>query len=415
MKRTLAVVSLIAFATTLFSRAVEPMVLLISRDLAVSATAVALLSTAFSVPFALIQPILGPTADMVGKTRVMLVCLGALVATAIIGAIAPNYWTLLVARILAGVAAGGIYPVAVALVGDLVPVGDRQVALGRYLAVVMSGNILGTVLVGAIGDLAGWRSVFVVIGCCGAAAFVTAMIGLREVADQVPGRFDIRALPATYREIFANPRAKICYTAVFFEGIAALGILPYPAVLLAARGEVRASIAGFILAGFALGSIVYALFVRALLGAFSPRWIMLAGGCLAAVAIVGVAPILPWPFMFFMFVLFGFGFYMLHGSIQVQTTELAPAHRAASTALHSFSFSLGQGLGPVLYGLGFAQVGMSPTLCGAAILLGLTGLVSSQALRDQVPQSTRRSGALDSKQAEWAAASSGRADKSGGE
>ena len=36
---------------------------------------VALLSTAFALPFALMQPILGPVADMIGKVRLMMICL----------------------------------------------------------------------------------------------------------------------------------------------------------------------------------------------------------------------------------------------------------------------------------------------------------------------------------------------------
>jgi len=37
--------------------------------------AVALLTTAFALPFALVQPVLGPVGDMVGKVRVMIACL----------------------------------------------------------------------------------------------------------------------------------------------------------------------------------------------------------------------------------------------------------------------------------------------------------------------------------------------------
>jgi len=96
-----------------------------------------------ALPFALIQPILGPLADAFGKTRIMTGCLLVLIATAAIGATATSFPVLLASRMLAGVAAGGIFPVSLAIVGDLVPVAERQIALGRYLAVVISGNFLG--------------------------------------------------------------------------------------------------------------------------------------------------------------------------------------------------------------------------------------------------------------------------------
>ena len=61
----------------------------------------------------------------------------------------------------------GIFPVAMALIGDLVPVHQRQVAIGRLLAVGLTGNLLGASISGVIGDFFGWRGVFAVLGAFG--------------------------------------------------------------------------------------------------------------------------------------------------------------------------------------------------------------------------------------------------------
>jgi hypothetical protein len=39
-----------------------------------------------------------------------------------------------------------IFPVGIAIVGDLVPVERRQVAIGRVLAVGLTGNLIGATL-----------------------------------------------------------------------------------------------------------------------------------------------------------------------------------------------------------------------------------------------------------------------------
>ena len=57
-------VSAIGFATALSARALDPLIPSIAGDLAVDAAHGALLSTAFALPFACVQPILGPLADM---------------------------------------------------------------------------------------------------------------------------------------------------------------------------------------------------------------------------------------------------------------------------------------------------------------------------------------------------------------
>jgi DHA1 family inner membrane transport protein len=382
-RRVLAGVSTVAFATSLFSRAIDPIIPPIAGDLGVAPETVALLSTAFALPFALIQPILGPLADAFGKTRIMTSCLVVLIATAAIGAIATSFPVLLASRILAGIAAGGIFPVSLAIVGDLVPVTERQIALGRYLAVVISGNFLGASLAGAVADLIGWRGVFVVIGCCGGAAFIASRFGFAGQEKPMGAHLDVHAIPGLFRTIFANPRARVCYAAVFLEGVAILGLFPYVALLLLDRGEARASIAGLVLGGFALGGVAYALMVRALLGKFGANRLMLGGAAVAALALLGAAVRIPWPAEMAVFGFIGFGFYMLHGCIQVQATEIAPGARGAAMALHSFFFFMGQAIGPLFYGFGLVHFGAVTTLAlGGAIMLGV-GVFVSRLLREQ--------------------------------
>ena len=63
------------FAQTLFTRAVDPVIPMIAGDLAVDVNTAALLSSAFTFPYALVQPALGVTGDFFGKTRLMNLCL----------------------------------------------------------------------------------------------------------------------------------------------------------------------------------------------------------------------------------------------------------------------------------------------------------------------------------------------------
>jgi MFS family permease len=93
MSRVLNVVAGVSFATALFQRAVDPVIQQIAIDLAVDSSTAALLSTAFAIPYALIQPVLGGMADMLGKIRLMTACLVVLVASALAGAVAENFPT----------------------------------------------------------------------------------------------------------------------------------------------------------------------------------------------------------------------------------------------------------------------------------------------------------------------------------
>ncbi len=59
MGRVLNLMAFVIFATTLFMRSVDPVIPQIAQDLNVTTTTAAMLSTGFTLPYALVQPVLG--------------------------------------------------------------------------------------------------------------------------------------------------------------------------------------------------------------------------------------------------------------------------------------------------------------------------------------------------------------------
>jgi predicted MFS family arabinose efflux permease len=377
----LKIVGLVVFASTLFTRAVDPVIPQIAVDLAIDAKTAALLSTAYTFPYALVQPLLGALSDTLGKTRVMNVALLIVAIAALISSMVTDFSLLVAMRIIAGLVAGGVFPAAMALIGDLVPVHQRQVAIGRLLAIGLTGNLLGATIAGVIGDLFGWRGIFLVLGMFGLVVAVAAFFAFRNVAVPKPSAFRLTTIVEGFRSVFADPRAKVCFSAVFVEAVFIHGLFPYVAILLIASGETRASIAGIVIAAFGLGGVVYSLSVPVLVAKIEQRLLMIVGGSMAAAALVLIAFNFPWYIQTTVFALFGFGFYLLHGSIQVHVTELSSTARGVAASLHSCFFYLGQASGPVVYGYGFAHAGEAPTLLIGAAMVLLVGFVCARLLR----------------------------------
>jgi predicted MFS family arabinose efflux permease len=380
MTRVLNLLALVVFSSALFTRSVDPIVPQIAAALDVEPQTAALLSTAFALPYALVQPLLGALADMLNKTRLMLVCLALLAAATFIGAWVQNFELLVVTRMVAGLGAGGLVPIAFAIVGDLVPVGERQVVMGRILFAVMTGNLLGATSAGVVADLFGWRAVFVAMAALGFIVLTAGTAGFRSL-DAARGRFDLSTIGPNYRAIFSNPLAKICFGAVALEATFMYGIFPHIASLLRASGEPRASIAGIVISGFGIGGIIYTLRVAFLLERLGEKWMMRIGGCVMGLCIALLAWRAPWQADFADFIVLGFGFFMLHAVIQIYASELAPGARGTAMALHSFFYFLGLAAGPAVYNLGFATIGASAILMLAGALLAANGFVCARYLR----------------------------------
>ncbi|MBI3704177.1 MAG: MFS transporter [Rhizobiales bacterium] len=380
MGRVLNLMAFVVFATTLFMRSVDPVIPQIAAGLDVTPTTAALLSTGFTLPYALVQPVLGALADMFSKARLiaisMLICGLATLACGLV----TNFETLMGLRVLAGITAGGIFPIALAVVGDRVSVGERQVAIGKLLFAAMTGNLLGASGAGVIGDLLGWRGVFLVTAAIELVALAVAIPGFRGMKERA-GRFDLTTLVPNYRAILRNPMAKFCFGTVFVEAVCMYGVFPYMAGLLLTEGETRASIAGIVLAGFGVGGVIYTLMVGRLLSFIGERRLMASGGMVMAFCLIVIALRAPWPVEFANFILLGFGFYLLHGCVQVYVTELAPAARGSAAAAHSCFFFLGQAVGPVVYGLGIGSVGITAVLLAGSLLLAAVGWMCASRLR----------------------------------
>ncbi len=81
-----------------------------------------------------------------------------------------------------------------ALIGDLVPINQRQVAIGRLLAVGLTGNLVGASFAGVIGDVLGWRGVFAILGLFGLIVAIMAFFAFRNVATAPPAPFNRAAV-----------------------------------------------------------------------------------------------------------------------------------------------------------------------------------------------------------------------------
>jgi predicted MFS family arabinose efflux permease len=157
------------------------------------------------------------------------------------------------------------------------------------------------------------------------------------------------------------------------------------ALLLRANGEPRAMIAGLVIAGFALGGVIYSLSVSRLLPRIGERGLMLTGAGFMGCALLAVALNAPWQVEAVEFLFLGCGFYMMHGVIQIYATELAPAARGSAAAVHSGFFCLGLAIGPVYFGYGSANAGLLPTVALSAAVIFAVGYVCSIMLRRQRP------------------------------
>ncbi|CAN7233395.1 MFS transporter [Bosea sp. LjRoot90] len=358
------------FASTFTMRLLDPLVPTLAAEFGRSIAQVAAVATAFSFAYAVGQPFLGPIADSLGKLRTISACLGGLALLSLAVAFVGSFEALTVVRMVAGIAAGGIIPVAMAAIGDRAPMAERQVMLGRFLVLMIVGQMVGAACSGLIAEHLGWRYVFVMAGGLAAIAGILVLVVLKPRPDARRAPLSFAGALANYAAVFANPRSKLLYGLVIVEGSLIFGMPPYIAAILHERAGVGPSQAGLVIAGTGLGGIVYGVLTRILVERLGPTRMTTLGGIVMGLAFALFSlPFLPWWSAVAIFTLNGFGFFLMHGTFQAQATELAPTARGSAVALFACALFCGHALGPVLMGAALHLFGTS-----GAILLFAAGI-----------------------------------------
>lgn len=107
-------------------------------------------------------PIYGKLSDLFGRRPVLLFAVGVFLVGSLLSGLSREMWQLVAFRALQGLGAGALFPVALAVIGDLFDASERGKYQGLVGAVFGLSSLVGPALGGIITDTIGWQWVFFV-------------------------------------------------------------------------------------------------------------------------------------------------------------------------------------------------------------------------------------------------------------
>jgi len=397
--RAILLLALAAFVSASAFRICDPMLPRLAAEFGTSTGQAGATVTAFAVAYGLLQMFFGPVGDRYGKFRVVAIATFACAIGSMGAVMAPNLDVLIVCRALSGAAGGGIVPLSMAWIGDNVPYEERQATLARFLTGTILGMSMGQLAGGLITDTMGWRwaFAFLVVGYV-----VVGSLLLREVGQQAAQRRSAAAAGATtatqsaprhgfvaqVRTVFGVPWARVVLVTVFLEGLLVFGSLAFAPAYLHDRFGLSLSAAGAVVAVYALGGLLYTLVAGRVLRWLGERGLAAAGGVVLCVAFLAYWLGPAWGWAVAASVLAGFGYYLLHATLQTNATQMVPSARGTAVAWFASCLFMGQAVGVALAGV-FVDVAGAAVLFGtSAVLLPLLGASFAWALKRRAQAKT---------------------------
>jgi len=239
-KALLAVLALAGTVFAMMQALVIPALPRIQVSLGVNADDAAWISTAYLLSASILTPVIGRLGELNGKRRMLLASLAAFAAGTLVCALAGNLVELVAGRAIQG-AAGGIYPLAFAIIRERLPRERVPGSIGLVSSLLGIGGGLGLVLPGPIMTRLSyqwlfWLSLAVIAAAIVLAARYIPADGPAGTGERVPWRSCLLMAVGLSSVLIAVSESATWHWA----SVKTLGLLLLGATVLVAWGRAEA-------------------------------------------------------------------------------------------------------------------------------------------------------------------------------
>ncbi|MGB3460257.1 MAG: MFS transporter [Halobacteriota archaeon] len=182
-KRSLFTLFFSIFAAILGLGILSPLLPSLAEDLGATGFWVGMIFSGYAISRAIIMPIMGGLSDKYGRKIFIASGLVLLAVISLLYLPAHNEYTLTAVRLLHGLAAGMVIPVALAYAGNVAPEGKEGKTMGIFNMVFYLGLAAGPLFGGILWHVFGEASVFYIMSGISALAFLLVLPFLPEVKN----------------------------------------------------------------------------------------------------------------------------------------------------------------------------------------------------------------------------------------
>lgn len=340
----------------------------VSRDLQVSIPMAGLLITGYALGVAVGAPVMSILMAKFSRKNSLLWLMGIFTLGNLICAIAPDYTTLMIARVVTSFAHGTFFGIGAVVATSLVPKDKRALAIALMFTGLTVANVIGVPAGTWLGQMLGWRSTFWAVTMIGpiALAALYYLVPKDHHAEKVNVKSEITTLlqpqviAGLLLTIIADTGlfAVLTYLAPLLTDVAHFSPTAIsPVFLLFGVGMVIGNIIGAKLADIHLDNTLIGalMFIIAILASFS----FFAHNQIAVVSLVG---------------LLGIAGFAAVPSLQIKILEKASSAPTLASAMNIGAFNIGNAAGAwvgglvISHGLGLSAIGW---IAASIVFVGL--------------------------------------------
>ena len=192
-----------------------PLTKSISETFKVTTTQAGLLSSLFSIGFALGCLIYGLLSEKFGRKKIILIGIVTLTLVTLLIGFSQSFYMVLSLRFLQGLTASTFSPVALAFAGEYFNGSTKTTAIGLISTGFLMAGIFGQILATSINNLFTFQMVFITMGCLLLITGLGLLLILPKTKANSP-QLDIRKSFSNIKVVLRKKELLLCYFVAFF-------------------------------------------------------------------------------------------------------------------------------------------------------------------------------------------------------
>ncbi len=337
---------------------------------------------AYLIPYGIATLFYGALSNRIERQRIIFGSLVAFILLTFATGFVDSAAQMMVIRLLTGLGASGVVPLALIFIGDIFPYQERGRPLGWLFGAMAGGMAVGSTAGVMLEPFVSWRGLF----------FGVAILGLVTLFALLPyrnllGKKSESAPPpvgvvlAGYRSLLSSGRGARTYAYVLINAVFHSGVFTWLGLYFAERyrlGEAGIGLAllGYGIPGFLPGPALGRLADRYGRSRLIPAGLILAGASAAALAFD-----LPIIAAALLVTLLSLGYDLTQPLLAGIVTDLGP-QRGQAMGLNVFTLFVGFGIGSLIFGAMLSN-GINTALAGFGVAALTAGLIAFALFRSE--------------------------------
>ncbi|GKY89403.1 MDR family MFS transporter [Sinisalibacter aestuarii] len=146
--------------------------------------------TAYILASTIVAPLYGKLGDLYGRRNMVFISVGLFLLGSALAGAAWSMTSLIVSRAIQGLGGGGLFVLALSVIGDVIPPQDRGKVQGVFASIFSVSSVIGPLIGGWFVEQASWHWIFYINIPIGIAALIGFAISFKPTGRRVQHKID---------------------------------------------------------------------------------------------------------------------------------------------------------------------------------------------------------------------------------